>query len=144
MTYSLSEQSVAVLFALCFGVALGLIYDVFRILCAVFRKYKYFQFVSDVCFMLIFTFSTVIFSIGFYRGNPRYFIILGEIIGILGYRFTVGRVSLRVFRKIIEKIRRILKFFTDFFIKNTKKLLHLRHKMLYNKHRKKGVITKHP
>ncbi len=142
MTFSTSQQSLSILYAFILGLFSGLLYDVLKIIRLSFKRRKCLTFALDVLFMVIFAFSTVIFSMGYARGNSRYYILLGEIAGFLLFKLTLGRVILKLWAKILPLISKIIKIVTGFGAKTFKKLLQRVNKILYNKDDKKDVSPK--
>lgn len=120
------------------GVLLGLVYILFKCFRASFNNRRIPTVVFDVMFMLIFTIITCLFSIGFTDGFVRYYVVIGEIVGLLAFKFTLGYVFYKLFEHILKYLRKI----KEIIIKNIsvilKKLLKAGHKMLYNKVNKKA------
>lgn len=120
MGFSLAEQMNCLWWSFICGLMLGVMYDIIK----VFRLYvltsKAAVFICDMFFMVVSAFVSVGFSVGFARGNTRYFIVFGELCGFLLMHFTLGKliVSLlgwfflktgRIFQITIDKIRKITK-----------------------------------
>lgn len=139
MGFSLSEQMMSLLYSLLCGVILGGVYDVFRALRIIIGKRKRIIFVCDLIFMLIFSFVSVFYSMSVTRGNTRYFIVMGELLGFLIMRLTVGRVSIRCFEWIFSGSKKIIKIVIEKFVKSAKKLLQDKYRVLYNMNEKRKV-----
>ncbi len=77
--------------------------------------------------MLIFTFTTVIISMGYTRGLARYYIVAAEFLAFLLVRFTLGQYVVRIFGLIFTKTGNIIKIVTEFASKIAKKLLQPKH-----------------
>lgn len=138
MEFTLSMQMECLASAYLCGLLLGFVYDIFRFLRLVFAN-RTATFVSDILFMLCFTFTSLFFSMAYSFGKARYFILFAEIAGILSVRFTYGLISLRILAPICEKTRL---FFRKILIKSkkiAKKLLQPKYKMLYNKVKKSDI-----
>lgn len=123
MRILLSEQLFCILYSLITGVFLGLIYDVLRCIRTTVFTRKYVTVICDVLFMLIFTFATLIISMGFTRGLARYYIVAAEFAGYVLFRYTIGKFAVRLFILVFIKIRNIIKIVTEFASKKVKKLL---------------------
>lgn len=139
MDFTLSEQMISLLYSLLCGVILGAVYDIFRTVRVVAGGRKRIIFVCDLFFMLIFTFVSFFYSMSVTRGNTRYFIVMGEIVGFLVFRLTVGRISVRFFEYLFVSIKKIIKIVIEKFVKNAKKLLQDKYRVLYNMNEKRKV-----
>lgn len=139
MGFSVSEQMVCLLWSVVLGLVLGVLYDVFRMIRLLIFTSNVSVFICDFLFMVISGFFSVVFSMGFSRGNTRYFIILGEILGFLFYRLTIGRFTVSVVSFLSQKIGRILKITADKIRKFAKRVLQVIKRILYNIFRKKRV-----
>ncbi|MGI5893443.1 MAG: spore cortex biosynthesis protein YabQ [Candidatus Merdivicinus sp.] len=154
-------------YACCIGVGLGIYYDVFRVLRMLIGKSSGIIFVEDCLFALTATGVTFWFVLTHCSGFLRGFVLVGEGLGFVIYHFTVGECVIRIFRWIIELIKKIItvifrhiilppirtilkilhKIF-DPFSRNLQKFkkfcfshnfsLQLPRKILYNKHNKQG------
>ncbi|MBQ2971413.1 MAG: spore cortex biosynthesis protein YabQ [Ruminococcus sp.] len=95
---------------------LSSLYDIVRVL-RFLGFVKLWQIIlSDILYFTACAFLTVLFSLPFNKGLVRYFVIFGEAVGFIVYRFTLGEISakfycfvIRVFRIIIEKSLKILR-----------------------------------
>lgn len=137
MEFTLTDQLLCFVFSLLCGGALGLFYEILRLLRVAFHSRKIFVFFCDVLFMVVFAFVSVLFSICYSRGNTRYFIVAGEVLGILIVRFTLGRLSVRFFEPSLRKIKGKCRKIAVNMGKLVKKLLQVTGNILYNKNRKK-------
>ncbi len=124
MEFSLADQTVYFLYSLLFGVILSALYDVVRVLrfCGFTKLWQII--LTDILYFFVCAILTVIFSLPFNKGEVRYFVIFGEAIGFIVYRFTVGELTatvycflIRVFKKIVEKSLQILRFFSNKLLK---------------------------
>ncbi len=137
MNSTLSEQMFSLLYSVILGVALGILYELLKILRVFSKNKKPVVIGLDIFFMLIFTFSTVIFSMGFSRGATRYFTVIGELVGFIAERMTFGKLIFKYFYIFINVARKSIKIVTGFIRKFAKKLLQDKTKVLYNKDDKK-------
>ena len=142
MTFTLTEQSISLGYAVLLGLALGAVYDLFKLMRLTLNNKKWLTFTLVIIFMLLFTFATVNFSMGYSRGRARYYILMGEAVGFLLFRFTLGRVILKLWRKILPVFRKNIKIVTEFMRKTLKKLLQRNNNILYNKDGKKDNSPK--
>ena len=123
MRILLSEQLFCILYSLVAGIFLGLVYDIFHCVRTALKSGRAVTVICDILFMLIFTFSTLIISMGFTRGLARYYIVAAEFAGYLIFRYTIGRFAVKLFNIVFIKIRSIIKIVTEFASKKVKKLL---------------------
>ncbi|MBQ4569706.1 MAG: spore cortex biosynthesis protein YabQ [Ruminococcus sp.] len=132
MEFTLSQQSTCFLWSIACGIFIAIVYDAFRILRLFIAKNKVGVFLCDFLFVVISALASVVFSIAFSLGNTRYFIVLGEILGFSLYRFTVGRITVRVFEFLFVKLSAFLRKTSDKIRKIGKKVLQLAGTVLYN------------
>lgn len=97
-----------VLFSLIFGVILGMLYDIFRMLRTIMKTDKKQTFLFDVVYLIICGFLTFIFAMTFNFGEVRFYIIGAEILGGVLYYFTVGEFIIRIFYKVFFFIEKII------------------------------------
>ncbi len=134
----LSDQTFTFLCSILSGLILGVLYSVFKCMRRLFSDRRIPTVILDVLYMLVFTVVTTLFSIGFTDGFVRYFVVAGELMGLLGFKLTLGFLIDKLFMvlfKAFSKIKRIFQKNISVFLK---KLLKARHKMLYNKVNKKA------
>ncbi len=123
MGFSLADQTVYFLFSLLFGVILSSLYDIVRVL-RFSGLTKLWQIVmSDVLYFALCAFLTVLFALPFNNGSVRYFVLLGEAVGFVVYRFTLGEYMAVVYCFIIDVLRK-------FFVKSLKILKYFSNKVL--------------
>ncbi len=144
------------------GAVLCLLYDVFRILRMAFPPGKISAFIQDVLWFAIAAVATYMMCLARCRGEVRSYIIIGEVSGFILFRLTVSRLLMLAARPVIRTAKRlirtiksaILRTIVPFIskilnkikkikqetLKKTKKHLHLRMPLLYNR-RKKNVLS---
>lgn len=134
---NLSSQGYTFLCSLLSGLILGVIYTVFKFIRYVLGNRKTPTVVCDTAYMLIFTLITYLFSIGFTDGFVRYYVVVGEIIGVFVYKFTLGLLFDKIFALLFKSFRKVYRLFQKNITVFAKKLLKASHNMLYNKVNKK-------
>ena len=79
---------------------------------------------TDVLYFVLCSVLTFLFSLPFNKGSVRYFVIFGEAVGFVLYRFTLGEVMakvycflIRIVRKIFKKSLKIVLFFLNKLLK---------------------------
>lgn len=143
MQLTLTHQLSVFIWSCFFGVCLGALYIVLRILRLIIKHNKIFVFIEDFIFMALSGVLTFLFCIGFNRGEVRFYILLGVIIGSLLFVNTIGQLVIIVINFVLKYLRR---FFSIIFKpfkpiiqklqekchKKTKKVLQPRRCLVYN------------
>lgn len=132
MELTFYQQSVAFMYSVLLGLALGVIYGVLKIIRIAFFSNKISVFISDIFFMLVAAMSVFYFSLAFLYGYIRIYVFIGCITGFLLYRCTLGKVTSMLYCPLINFIKKILGKIKLKLKKITKKLLKIANKILYN------------
>lgn len=119
------------------GVAIGVLFDFFRILRRTVKTSNVITYVEDVLFWIL-TGLLVLYNIWYFNnGEIRIFMFLGIILGVLIYMSTLSNILINIFSKILQTIikilevpiktilkifKRIMTTFTTIFTKFTKKI----------------------
>ena len=118
MEFSLADQTIYFLYSLLFGVILSALYDVVVVIRMLSNNRALKLILLDVLYMSLCAVLTVLFAMPFNKGEVRYFVLFGEVIGFIVYRLTLGGLSkkiysiiIRVISVIIEKSLKISGFF---------------------------------
>lgn len=83
------------------GVAIGILFDFFRILRRSIKTSNLVTYIQDILFWIL-TGIIVLYSIGYFNnGELRIFVFLGLIIGILIYMTTLSSIIVKIFTKIL-------------------------------------------
>ena len=117
MEQSLSSQPVIFGYACLFGILLGAYYDVFRIvrfLTASERRHIFFQ---DIFYLGSCGVLTFLFTFATNKGDFRFYILAGEIIGWCVYHLTVGAITLRLVTWIVMLLEKGITFLRVQFFK---------------------------
>lgn len=104
---SIAEQTRIFLLSCGTGFLLGFLYDIFRFFRLLFSVKKGAVFIFDISFSLLATFMSFIFILTANKGEVRWYIIAGEIIGMAVYYFALGEVSLKFFKRVISSVKKI-------------------------------------
>jgi len=110
MEISVSQQAAVFLLAVAFGFVLGALYDIFRIIRIAVKCGTVSVFLQDLLFFTICALLTFLYIFYTNSGDVRFFIILGEFFGAILYICSVGALVMRISAKIVEVIKRIVKF----------------------------------
>lgn len=130
---NISSQSYTFLCSLLNGLILAFIYTVFKCIRVVFKNRKILTVFCDILYMLVFALFTCIFSIGFTNGFVRYYVVAGELMVLIIYKFTLGILVDKAFFRIFKLLHRFFVFLRKNIAIFVKKLLKANHNMLYNK-----------
>lgn len=165
MNVTLTEQLTQFFLAACIGVALGVVYDFFKVLRLIGLDFKVAAFVEDILFFLIATVTMFSYYMQVTDGKFRIISVIAAFLGFLIYSLTVEKLVFFIIKKIYTLISKILgfiyekiillvikkivlkpvralgKFFKEKIFKFFKNLLPKKNKMLYNTkriHKRKG------
>lgn len=109
MNVNISHQIITSLYALLLGAALGVVYDVFRVLRLVGFKAFMLVFLEDILFFAICTISLFSFYMQFSDGKFRIYIFILAILGFIIYFLTVGKLVFFIIQKIYIFLVKIIK-----------------------------------
>lgn len=107
---TVAEETKVFLLSCLLGGALGVVYDIFRILRVAVPHGRIGVLLEDMLYCLILTFCNFLFFLQFCRGYFRFYVLLGEGLGFLIYFFTVGILVIHAAKGIITWIKKILFF----------------------------------
>ena len=105
MELLLGKELAVMGYAALFGVALGMFYDLFRILRLLMRSKAAAVFVQDLLFFSITALLMSIFVFTFHSGWLRLYIFVCAAAGAALWYMTFGRVFYRLWRRVADKIR---------------------------------------
>ena len=109
MQFFISDQVHIFLMAILCGAILGIINEPFRFLRYMGISDKASVFIQDIAFMLVIAFISFFFALCYNKGELRFFILLGELIGFLIFRYTIGLITGKLFYFLRFCIRKITK-----------------------------------
>lgn len=124
MSFSLADQTIYFLYSLLYGVLLSALYDIVRVLrfCGINKSWHIV--VEDIVYFLVCAVLTFLFALPYNFGGVRYFVLIGESLGFVTYRFTLGEfvapiycTIIRVFSKILEKSLKYMAVFLNKLLK---------------------------
>lgn len=110
MHLSVEEQGEIFSAAVLFGIALGVFYDFFRLLRALGFRSRAAVFIQDVFFMSCCGMLCFLFAQTTVHGTFRLFVFIGHILGMLGYRFSVGIFTGMAYRLPAKGLHRAVRF----------------------------------
>lgn len=91
------------------GVAIGILFDFFRILRRSIKTSNLVTYIQDILFWIL-TGIIVLYSIWYFNnGELRIFVFLGLIIGLLIYMTTLSSIIVKIFTKLLVILINILK-----------------------------------
>ena len=129
-------QTTAFLYSLVLGVALGVVYGVFKAIRTIFFSSRVSVIICDILFMLLACMSLFFYSLAMLYGYIRVYVIIGILFGFSVYRLTLGRIFFNFYMPVISFMRKILRKITSKIKIYSKKLLKNLYKILYNINRK--------
>ena len=100
MHLTLYEQSEIFRYAFLFGLLLGMLYDVFRLIRAVGFDSQIAVFIQDVAFMILCAVLCFLFAQATVHGHFRLFAVSGHFLGVIAYRITGGIITGYIFKHI--------------------------------------------
>lgn len=98
-------QTRVFLYSIGFGMLLGLVYDVFRIIRLIVGNKRNAVFFQDFLFFVLSTFFAFLFFLVINNGRLRFFEYLAIALGFFSYYFTVGSVIINLSSVIIPSIK---------------------------------------
>lgn len=105
------------------GVAIGVLFDFFRILRRTIKTSNVITYVEDVLFWIL-TGLLVLYNIWYFNnGEIRIFMFLGIILGVLIYMSTLSNILINIFSKILQTIIRILEMPIKTILKILKRIM---------------------
>lgn len=108
--FSVNEQTRLFLISCLFGIPLGILFDIFRVIRSLFPHNTALVVIEDLLFMMIYAVFMTAFTITAARGDYRFFYTIGNILGFALYFFTAGNVIVGAIRKISGWLNSFLKF----------------------------------
>ena len=112
MGISVPEQLWTFLYSIAYGVALGVFYDLFRVLRLIFIPSSVSVFIQDVLFWIISGIVTFMYMFSFNDGMIRFYMLCGVFLGWILYYFTLGGWIYAFLKKVIGTLKRwICRFF---------------------------------
>ena len=90
------------------GVAIGILFDFFRILRRSIKTSNIITYIEDVLFWIL-TGILVLYNIWYFNnGEIRIYMFLGRVIGVLVYMSTLSNIFVKIFSKILSFIIKIM------------------------------------
>ena len=112
MGISVPEQLWTFLYSIAYGVALGVFYDLFRVLRLIFIPSSVSAFIQDVLFWIISGIVTFMYMFSFNDGMIRFYMLCVVFLGWILYYFTLGGWIYAFLKKVIGTLKRwICRFF---------------------------------
>lgn len=105
-----SGQQFGLFFVSClFGVPIGIVFDMFRVLRMIFRHGRIAVIIEDILFFALYGVFIMCFTITAARSEFRFFYCFGNLLGFILYFVTIGRFVVSFLRKITEKLKLFLR-----------------------------------
>lgn len=113
---NVNAQTVIFLQSLLLGAALGLFYDMFRILRLTVPAPSAVVFAEDLIYFVFCAFVTFLFMMNTIYGSVRIFVLLGELLGASLYYFTVGAAVMKAAGALIRAVKWVLRLLYRLFV----------------------------
>lgn len=123
MENSIAMQLYILLIFTISGIAIGVLFDIFRILRKSFKTPDFVTYIEDIIFWIL---SGAIFLFTLFKfnnGEIRSYIIIGLLIGIILYMLTISKYFINLNVKIITIIKKIILYPIKLILKIIKKIL---------------------
>lgn len=105
-----SEQLTIFISSLGLGFLLGMLYDILRALRLSLTKSKGAIVFFDILYFLLFGFCTFLFILALNKGEVRFYIIAGELIGAIFYYISFGIAVIKITDRAVKLLRRFYTF----------------------------------
>ena len=90
------------------GVAIGVLFDIFRVLRKSFKTADIITYLEDILFWVL-TGLLVLYNIWYFNnGEIRLFMFLGIIMGILIYMLTLSNILIKIFFLILSTLKKVI------------------------------------
>ena len=106
MSFTLEAETQIYLLSVLLGVGIGIVYDMFRAVRIMFRHNKAVVFAEDIVFCALAGFAVFTFVTGL-TGKLRVFTVVGMAAGFVLEHFSVGNISMFLFRKLVALLKRL-------------------------------------
>lgn len=120
--FTVTQQTHLFLISCLFGIPLGIIFDIFRVIRTLLPHNTPLVIIEDLIYMIIYALFMTAFTIVAARGEYRVFYTIGNVLGFTLYFFTVGNVILGVIRRIAGWLKSFLKLIFSPFSFMSKKI----------------------
>lgn len=111
-----------VIFVIC-GIAIGIFFDIFRILRKSFKTSDIVTYIEDIIFWIFSGLFFLFVLFKFNNGEIRSYVVIGLLIGILLYILTISKYFIKINVKIINLIKKVIIYPIKLIINIIKKLL---------------------
>lgn len=125
--FTISQQAQLFLISCAFGIPLGILFDIFRVIRTILPHNTLLVAIEDILYMIIYAVFMTAFTIVCARGEYRFFYTAGNILGFSVYFFTAGNVIVGVIRRISGWFRKLFHVILSPF----EKIMH-KSKLLYS------------
>lgn len=113
MILSFSFQIEIVLLAITIGFAMGFFYDIIRIFRNIVFHGNILIHIEDIIYWIFMSIAIFLIILYVNNGEIRAFFVIGIILGMLFYFFTISKLFIKVSNKILFIIKRIIKFIIE-------------------------------
>lgn len=108
MEITVTEQTWMFVMSIALGAALGVCYDVFRILRIALRHPTGVVLAEDILFSVVCAAASFLYMLSADRGQLRVFVLVGEVVGFAIYYCTIGTLVIGLSKRIIAAFQWLL------------------------------------
>lgn len=106
--FTSGQQLQLFLLSCAFGIPIGIVFDIFRVLRMIIHHNKIAATLEDILFFCLYGIFLMCFTISMARSEFRFYYCFGNLIGFTLYYVTLGSAVTKILRKIINFIKKIL------------------------------------
>lgn len=92
------------------GIAIGIFFDIFRILRRSFKTSDFVTYIEDMLFWIITGIFFLFVLFKFNNGQIRNYVVIGILLGIVLYMLTISKYFIKINVKIIKFIKKIISY----------------------------------
>lgn len=106
--FPVAEETRLFLLSCLWGVPVGILYDIFRIIRALLPHNKAAVFIEDILFFLVYAVMFMTFCALFARSVARFYYAVGNALGFAVYFCTVGKIVVGAIRTVSGAVKKLL------------------------------------
>lgn len=106
--FTSGQQLQLFLLSCAFGIPIGIVFDIFRVLRMIIHHNKIAATLEDILFFCLYGVFLMCFTVSMARSEFRFYYCFGNLIGFTLYYMTAGTAVTKILRKIINFIKKVL------------------------------------
>lgn len=108
--FSVREELVLFGLSCLMGIALGVVYDIFRTARVMLPHRSWMVFAEDASFLVFYGIALSAFATAASRGELRFYFVIGNVSGFALYLATVGSIVIRTMKKLCYFVKKVVWF----------------------------------